>query len=79
MTIFAAMTMLGAVVVVFSPETHNSPLPQTIADVERLRDRKQSSKQTTKDSNGDVTRRSETSNAVNVPSSVSASTIVTRF
>lgn len=37
MTVFAAMTLLGAVLVVFLPETHNAPLPQTIRDIEQWR------------------------------------------
>ena len=35
MTVFAAMTAVGAVLVMFLPETHKSPLPQTVQDVER--------------------------------------------
>lgn len=37
MTLFAAMTLLGAVLVIFLPETHKKPLPQTIRDVEGWR------------------------------------------
>ena len=34
MTLFAAMTLVGSVLVIFLPETHKSPLPQTLEDAE---------------------------------------------
>nr|KAG5701350.1 hypothetical protein BaRGS_006124 [Batillaria attramentaria] len=34
MTVFAVMTVLGAVMIVFLPETHNTPLPHTLREAE---------------------------------------------